>query len=388
MKFLNARICCVMSLLFLLLSDTYSQKINPIITAFPSLRIAPSSRGFAMGDAGIAAASGNEALYYNASRTAFTQNFHQVGIGFTPWLSTISNDTRFLYANYLANTGSSSALGFALNYLRTGNVQTRDNNGALIAETTASEFSLLTSFAIQLSDRSAIGGGLRFLSYRGGIVPDPTGTLSAAKSILSVSADLSYSQMILLSSEGQRIEIGAVITNLGPKISVNGSDYKIFLPTNLGIGIAYVHPLVDDVGSITLALDANKLLVPTPPEHDISGNIVRGKDANRSVLKALFSSFNDAPGGFKEELREIRLNAGIEFAYDKTFFLRCGLSFENKTKGNRKFIGLGVGYKGAIDNQSYGIDFHYLVPFGAVAAISPFQNIWGFSVQVNIGNFQ
>lgn len=378
---------CVMAIHWLT-SKAQTPTLNPIITAFPSLRIPPSSRSLSMGDAGVASASGNDALYYNAAKTAFTQNFHQIGIGFTPWLASISNDTRFMYVNYLANTGNNSAFGLALNYLRLGNVQTRDNNGALISQSTSSEFSLLTSFAIALNEHSSLGVGLRFLSNRPGQSVDPTGNASIPKSIISASADISYYQKIIMGSEEQKLEIGAAISNLGPKVSMDGTSIKNFLPTNLGIGISYTHPNADNTSQCTIAIDANKLLVPTPPETDNNANIIAGKDPNRSILNALFSSFSDAPEGFKEELREIRVNAGAEFAYDKSFFLRAGLSLENETKGNRKFVGLGVGYKGVINDQSYAIDFHYLVPFGTVSAISPFQNRWGINLQFNIGSFQ
>ena len=63
---------------------------------------------------------------------------------------------------------------------------------------------------------------------------------------------------------------------------------------------------------MSIAFDINKLLVPTPPEYDIqdqvtdgeTDEIISGKDPNVSVVSGMFQSFGDAPGGFKEELRE------------------------------------------------------------------------------------
>jgi hypothetical protein len=134
-------------------------------------------------------------------------------------------------------------------------------------------------------------------------------------------------------------------------------------------------------------LDANKLLVPSLPETDAQGNIVRGKDPNRSVLNALFSSFADAPGGCKEELQEVRISCGTELSFDKSFFLRTGISLENRLKGSRKFFGFGVGYKGIISDQSWGLDLHYLVPFGTTGSVSPFQNVCGVTLHFSIGSF-
>lgn len=182
--------------------------------------------------------------------------------------------------------------------------------------------------------------------------------------------------------------MGASITNLGPKVNLQGNDKKTFLPTNLSVGISYTNYQTETGNQFTIAVDANKLLVPTSPVYDNSGNITAGKDPNPSVLNALFSSFSDAPKGFKEELREIRINTGAEFVFDRKFCLRGGLSLENKTKGNRKFAALGVGYKGIINDQSLGMDMHYLIPFGTITAVSPFQNNWGFTIKFSMGYFE
>ena len=86
-----------------------------------------------MGDCGIASATDNQQLFYNAAKTAFMQNFHQLSVSYTPWAAAISNDTRFMNVNYSANTSNTSAFGISLSYLRLGEISTRDNNGAQIA---------------------------------------------------------------------------------------------------------------------------------------------------------------------------------------------------------------------------------------------------------------
>ncbi len=127
---------------------------------------------------------------------------------------------------------------------------------------------------------------------------------------------------------------------------------------------------------LTVAMDLNKLLVPSSAAEEVG------------VLKALYSSFGDAPGGFGEELREVRVNTGIEYAFADQFFLRGGIALENKFKGNRKYVGLGAGYKANFGDQTFGVDVHYLVPFGVATAVSPFQNAWGLSLRISLGNFQ
>src|SRR6202008_4602439 len=99
-----------------------------VVTAFPSLRIPASSRGLGMGDGGIASSVDNQSLFYNASKSAFTQNFHQVSVSYTPWMAGVSHDTRFINLNYLGNVSNTSAIGVSLNYLNLGRIETRDNN--------------------------------------------------------------------------------------------------------------------------------------------------------------------------------------------------------------------------------------------------------------------
>jgi hypothetical protein len=62
-----------------------------------------------------------------------------------------------------------------------------------------------------------------------------------------------------------------------------------------------------------------------------------------SGIKGLFKSFSDAPGGSTEELHEINWGLGLEYTYDRRFFLRAGYHHENEYKGDRKYFTFGAG---------------------------------------------
>ena len=152
------------------------------------------------------------------------------------------------------------------------------------------------------------------------------------------------------------------------------------LPTNLRIGPSFTYN-IDDFNAITVAFDLNKLLVPTPPLYAFDSiteeyEIVKGMDPDRSVVNALFTSFWDAPGGFKEELREVIFSGGIEYGYSDQFFIRAGYFNEHKTKGNRKFATFGVGVKYNI----FDLSFSYLVPF---EQHHPLENVLRFTMTFN-----
>ncbi len=76
-----------------------------------------------------------------------------------------------------------------------------------------------------------------------------------------------------------------------------------------------------------------------------------------SPITGIFKSFNDAPGGMKEELREIMWSVGAEYAYDNKFFVRGGYFYENPNKGNRQYFSVGAGFK----LTAFQMDVGYLI---------------------------
>jgi hypothetical protein len=104
------------------------------------------------------------------------------------------------------------------------------------------------------------------------------------------------------------------------------------------LGGSFEYP-VDNFNKISVIADLNKLLVPT-------NNSMSAKEySDLSPLTGIFKSFGDAPGGFKEELREVMWSLGAEYAYNNQFFVRGGYFNESQYKGNRKYFTAGAGFK-------------------------------------------
>ena len=123
-------------------------------------------------------------------------------------------------------------------------------------------------------------------------------------------------------------------------------------------------------------------MVPTPnvPIYDSSNSeIIAYKQSDIGFLSGIFKSFNDAPDGFTEELKELTYSLGLEYSFNKSFFLRTGYFSEHELKGSRKFITLGTGFS---TNSNLTFDLSYLISTSEI--ISPLENTLRFSLSYNL----
>ncbi len=152
-------------------------------------------------------------------------------------------------------------------------------------------------------------------------------------------------------------DFGAAIKNLGPRVSYTDGGEKHYLPASLSIGsmMSFFDKTSEKTKFVfTVAYQAEKLLVPTPPTYyidslDANGDKVirEGRKPPSSLPLSWIQSFYDAPGGFEEEWHEIIHKFGIEIYVELSenfkLALRCGRHYEHQTKGNRTYNTLGAG---------------------------------------------
>ena len=328
-----------------------------ITTAVPFLAISPDARHAGLGDAGVATSPDANAAYWNAGKLVFLQTKYGASASYTPWLGKIVNDMSISYLTGYYKISREQAVAVSLKYFDMGDVTFRD--GPLISDISGEynprDFSFDATYSRQLSENLGIGISGRYM------YSNLTGTSATvdAKPGKSVAADIGlYYTKELRWQKLSTLSLGATITNIGAKLTYTDNNNEDFLPTNFRVGTALTTQL-DPYNSLTFILDFNKLMVPSPPLRDsVTGNITKGKDPNRSVLNAMFSSFSDAPGGFSEEIEEVMTSIGIEYWYNRTFAARLGYFNEAKNKGNRKYMTIGLGFH----KNRFGIDVAYLVP--------------------------
>jgi hypothetical protein len=343
---------------------------NTITTAVPFLMITPNARAGSMGDAGVATPDDPNAIHWNASKMVFNEKKGTVSLSYNPWLRSLVPDVSLSYLSIMGKINERASIGGSLRYFSLGDIQFTDNLGASLGKATPSEWAADLAYAQKLSDNFSLGVAFRF------IYSNIAGGGAGANNIkagTAYAADITGYYRNKTKLQGYKVNygIGAAITNIGSKITYTTDQEENFIPINLRIG-GYTQLEIDKYNTIALALDLNKLMVPTPPIYkvDSSGNpvydsegkreIQGGKDANVPIIQGMFQSFSDAPGGLKEELKEINISTGLEYWYDKQFAIRAGYFHENKLKGNRKYATFGLG----IRYNVFTIDAAYLVSFG------------------------
>jgi hypothetical protein len=137
--------------------------------------------------------------------------------------------------------------------------------------------------------------------------------------------------------------------------------------------------------ALTVGLQADKPMVPTLPQYDASGNIIAGKDPDRNVLGNIFSTWSDAPGGFKDNLKAIRYSLYSEVVFQKLFSVRAGYAHENPQYGSRNYLSLGAGVGWNYQDTDYGVNFSFQQPIGSGASYSPLKNAFGLQLTIQFG---
>ncbi len=331
--------------------------INAITTAVPFLLIGPDSRAGAMGDAGVASTPDINSTHWNPSKLAFTDAPSALSLSYTPWLQNLVGDINLAYLSGYYRLDDRQVMGASLRYFSLGNIIFTDIGGIETGQFSPNEFAIDFHYSRRLTDNFSVAFSPRFIYSN--LAAGQVVSGQDIKPGSSVAVDLSafYTKDIEINNMKAVFAFGGNISNIGAKISYTDAAERDFIPTNLRIGPSLKLKL-DDYNEVSFNLDINKLMVPSNPFFDSSGAIISGRDPNRSVPSGIFGSFNDAPGGFDEELREINFAGGMEYWYDQQFALRAGYFNEHRTKGNRKYFTVGAGLR----YQVFNLDFSYLIP--------------------------
>jgi len=356
---------------------------NTLLTATPFLTIVPDARAGAMGDAGVAISPDANALHFNTSKLAFVGGETELAATYTPWLRNLGlSDVYMAYLGGYKRIDELSTFAGALRYFSLGDINFTDINGAPTGTGKPREIEITLGYARKLSENLSVGIAGKFINSNlasgqqvGGVDINPGNAFAADISF-------TYTSNTHFGADGGNFSAAVSMTNLGSKISYTSSSTREFLPANLGLGAAFQMNF-DDFNSFTVALDVNKLLVPTPipfdhPDYENGGDPDVPDYREKGTFSGIFGSFSDAPGGFSEEIKEFSASLGFEYWYANQFAVRAGYYYEHPLKGDRQFITLGVGLKYNV----FGLDISYLAPTNTQR--SPLDNTLRFTFRFNV----
>lgn len=327
---------------------------NPVTTGVTSLSIAPDARGAAMGDIGAATDPDINSQYWNPSKYAFAYSHGAIGLSYTPWLRKLVNDIFLgsLAGYWKIGSQDNQAISASLRYFSLGEVNTSTSGGGTGQSLNPYEMAFDLGYSRKLSDKFSMGVTFRYIFSDLGFSDSYAGDQSKGASAFAADISGYFTTYPIIGRNECQWSWGWNISNIGTKVSYNNGEDPAFLPTNLRLGTTFTFPLAD-YHNLSLSLDFNKLLVPTRPRESDYDDTPEGQVEylkaledwqNMSPITGIFKSFSDAPGGFKEELREINYSIGAEYSYNQQFFLRAGYYHESQFKGNRQYFGIGAGF--------------------------------------------
>lgn len=370
--------------------------MNPVITAMPSLSIAPDARAGGMGDVGVASAPDLNSQHWNPAKYAFMESHGGITANYTPWLRKIVNDIDLAYIAGYYKWDDVQGISASFTYFSLGAVDLTNLDGTFLQQANPNEWAIDVAYSRKLHDYVSMAVALRFL-YSDLNNGTNSSTLDATEryAAWTMAADVAlyYRQPIDLPWATSYFGLGLNISNLGGKMTYDEVTQN-FIPANFRIGVSYELPF-DAYNSLSVNFDINKMLVPTRYSkfaEDADGNKVSVDDPQYTNLtrdwyselpsmKGLFQSFADAPNGVKEEFQELQFGIGLEYSYDKKFFARVGYSHENMLKGNRRYVTFGAGFHLSI----FSLDAAYVL---ATAPTNPLDQTLRFTLGFDLAGIQ
>ena len=381
-------------LLTLIVVSQYAkaQEDNRVITTgVPFLLIAADARSAGMADMGVATSTDAFSQQYNPAKYAFSLEKQGFSVSYTPYLTSIANDISLGQLTYYNKINERSAFAGSFRFFGLGDIELRRTGdpGEIPRVVNPNELALDGSYSLKLSDRFSMAVAGRYIRSSLKIADENTDATPASTFAVDI-AGYYQSEEIAYDDFNGRWRAGFNFQNMGPKISYDNDDLNDnFLPANMRLGGGFDF-IFDEYNKVSVSAEVTKLLVPTPQkviDFDEDGDIDSSdyaESSNRyrktSWVSGIFKSFNDAPDGLSEELKEFTWALGAEYWYQDSFALRMGYFNENELKGARKYFTLGAGFKYNIVK----IDVSYL--FSTSTVKNPLENTLRFSLTFNFGD--
>lgn len=316
------------------------------------LLLAPDSRAGGIGESGAGLADNSAAIFWNPAGIAFLTG-SEASITHSNWLPQFGLDDLFYdyltYRQYVEEIGGS--LTSSITYMNFGEfIRTGEGSPDPLGTFRSFDAALTLGYATKLHPDWGLGINFRLIHSR--LSDKPTAGEQGSGVATSVSFDIAGMwrpeelNLPLIGDFGNRLSIGANLSNIGPKIYYIDQSQADPIPTNFRLGFAF-RLMEDEYNSLTFTTDFSKLLV------DRADSASQRADFYEAIFTAWFDD------DFSTEMRDVVTSMGLEYWYgdeDFKFALRTGFFYEDPNFGNRKFVTIGAG----IRYDLYGFDFSYI----------------------------
>jgi hypothetical protein len=301
-----------------------AQKVGS--TSMQFLKVMPSARGAALGEAYSVMASGAEAIHWNPAGLVRVQG-HEFSATYVDWIFD-SKQGAFAYGFSLGRIGS---VGLQIQYVDFGVFEETTNERPYISDPDNPGFTGRTfrpysymvglAYAREMTDRFALGFGAKYAHeslfdqrnvramVRQGVFDDVDTWASGILFDFGIRYVTGY----------RSIEIGASVQNFGPDVTYAVESYPVPLMFRVGLAADLAGP--------------DGLLVSTSPDN---------------TLRAAFDLFH--PNDYAQQL-----HLGVEYDFYRILSLRGGYKFFYDSDG----LTLGAGLTPTMGDLGLSIDYSY-----------------------------
>ncbi|MBM3329191.1 MAG: UPF0164 family protein [Calditrichaeota bacterium] len=299
------------------------------------LLISPGARAGGMGEAFVAVADDATATFWNPAGLAW-QNRRELTLMHVNWLPTFRlSDLYYDFVSYVNNVEDWGTFGLNVVFLNLGETERRDELNTDLGTFSTYETAISGSYGATVTDDLALGINTKFIYSH--LADRGTGQERGSGTATNFAVDLGVLYKTVDPLLNRNLNLGANLSNLGPKMAYIDRAQADPIPTNLKFGFAW--ELVNDgYNKLTLAYDMNKLLVRKHPDGTTDPFFI-----------ALYTAWTDEP-----VFIDMTYNVGLEYWYSDLVALRFG--YWNDEIGKVKPLTYGASFK----VSTYRFDFSYI----------------------------
>ncbi len=307
-------------------SSALAQKVGS--TSMQFLKVMPSARATAMGDAFTVLASGAEALFWNPSGLALARG-QELSLTYVDWIFDAQQGA-LSYALPLSEFG---AVGVQLQYVDFGEFEEtttaapyiKDPNTPGMTGRTFRPFSFLVglTYAKSLSDKFSVGLSAKYAHeslFNGEMVSAYINQVSGVQQVKTWADGLMFDFGVRYSTGFRSIQVAASVQNFGSDVKYANESNPVPLLFRFGIA-------ADLIGAEALAL----------------------QDVRDNRVTVEFDLFQ--PNDYSQQA-----HIGMEYEYAETFAVRGGYKFNYDYEG----FTFGAGLKHDIGGVGFSLDYSYV----------------------------